>query len=100
MASKAVWQDRVRRWRNSGVTGRAFCEREGLKQGSLRHWAWVIDREARGASAPKSKFVELTAAVSVPASPFEVKLRNGHRVRVPARFDGAALEKLLTLLVR
>ena len=37
---RAEWAKRVRQWRHSGQTARAFAASIGVKSGSLTHWAW------------------------------------------------------------
>ena len=98
-AGRTEWRERVARWRASGVTARTFCEREGLNVSTLRHWAWVLDRDARG-EGQSVEFVEVSPSQAARNEGFVVELRTGDRITVPARFDRAELEKLLSLLVR
>src|SRR5712692_3319933 len=88
----------------SGLSGREFAGEIGVKEGTLRHWKWYLDRlrTRRAATTPsrRAQFVELiapttqTSAMSgIVASPepFELVLGNGLRIRIPARFDPDAL---------
>jgi len=104
----------VRRWRRSGRTAREFAESAGVNAGTLAYWAWRLKREGeakdRGAGSLKrrrrqqsiapmgeSSFVELI--VDRPEDGrFELELGDGRRLRIPPRFDGAALGRLLTVL--
>jgi hypothetical protein len=105
MASAAEqWAKRVRQLEQSGLSLRAFAEREGLKAGSLSFWKWKLGQEhgrsdGAEATAPVS-FVELRAEAGVasPGQPFEVELRSGRRVRVAAGFDAAELARLVVVL--
>jgi len=108
MASRrAEWAERVRRWRQSGLSARAFAESIGVKSGSLTHWAWRLGREQAGRralrrrpvlhGAARARFVEvLTEGLDAPH--FELVLGNGRRLHIPARFEAAALERLLAVL--
>ncbi len=98
------WAKRVARLERSGLSIRAFAEREGLKAGSLSFWKWKVGRKSgrRGAvpEAEPVRFIELRAeaAAQPTAQPFEVELRSGRRVRVTAGFDAAELARLVVVL--
>lgn len=104
-AAAARWGKRVERLERSGLSVRTFAAREGLKAGSLSFWKWKLAQGQRPRAAPVSpiKFVELTAAPAVTVAPaagagFEVVLRAGRTVRVPAGFDAAELGRLVVAL--
>ena len=102
---RAEWAQRVGQWRRSGLTAKAFARSAGVNAGSLTHWVWRLERDARRASvagqaggAPlAAALVELTAAGGADAR-FELELGSGWRLRIPATFDAAALARLLTVL--
>lgn len=102
---RAEWAERVGQWRRSGLTAKAFARLAGVKAGSLTHWAWRLGRDARrggtglqAAEAPRpSALVEITPAGGAD-EPFELEVRSGWRLRIPASFDAAALVRLLTVL--
>ncbi len=108
MARRDEWAKRIERWAASGLSGREFASEIGVKEGTLRHWKWYLDRlRTRQAAAPASRraqFVELiaptnrttaTSGIVVSPEPFELVLGNGLRIRVPSRFDADALHRLL-----
>jgi len=71
----------------------------GINERSLYWWTWRLKvRDTAAASVTPLTFVEMTSAVS--REPFEVVLDARVRVRVPADFDSASLERLLDLLGR
>jgi transposase-like protein len=96
------WQSRVDRWSASGLTAEQFAAREGVSPHSLSWWKWQLRKRGRNAAArsPEICFVALQEAPEAVAAaePFEVLLATGHRVRVPARFDTAALARLVEAL--
>src|SRR5262249_8622003 len=111
--SREVWAKRVDRWKESGLTAAEFAAEMGINPRTLTHWKWHLGAEAaRGredTSRPQAappKFVEVVAAPTAIApdaaaqktEPLEVVLRDGLVVRVPARFDQAALRRLLVAL--
>ena len=72
----------------------------GLGASSLKNWKWKLGVEARQAASGPG-FVEVVAALTPPVSDsFEVVLVDGVVVRVPSKFDGAALAKLLEVVGR
>ncbi len=96
--NEAVWRQRSRRFRKSGLTVVAFCRSEGVSAPSFYRWrkrlAQRNGRRSPAAKRPRESFVpvRLAAALApVPAeSPVEIFLPNGVRVRVPGG-DLAAL---------
>jgi transposase len=110
-ATREVWADRVRRWKQSGLTAAAYAERTGINANTLRHWSWELGKSARrrrGARARRTAptFVEVLAGVTqrppesvvVFAEPFELVLRDGVRLRIAPSFDAAALRRLLDVV--
>ena len=107
-ASPEEWRSRIERWRGSGLTAEKFAAEVGLNAGTLKFWAYKLNkakREASGEVAPSKKmrtaaassFVEVRTASE---SCFEIELENGRRLRVPTGFEAKALERLLGLLER
>jgi hypothetical protein len=41
---EAVWADRVRRWKSSGMTGQEFAAREGVSANRLHVWSGRLQR--------------------------------------------------------
>lgn len=92
------------RWVRSGLTAEEFAQREGIRAATLRHWRWQLGtcRGDRGvARGREPKFVEIVVphgAAGADGEGFEVALGNGTRVRIPQRFDGDGLRRLLEIL--
>lgn len=86
----------------SGKTLAAFAHDKGMSGSRLGWWKKKFSkhRAGSGAQAPAA-FVPVRvkpALAPVGAAPFEVVLRCGHTLRVPAGFDAAALRRLLAAL--
>ena len=105
---RAEWAERVDRWRRRGLTAKEFARSVGVNAGTLAYWACRLGRErhVRGDArqragvslpAPEAAFVELVTAGGGD-SRFELDLSRGRRLRIPASFDPAALERLLGVL--
>lgn len=100
--TREVWAKRVERWVDSGLSAREFAAETGVNANTLAHWRWRLGAEAsrppaKAAPSPV-RFVELAAAPDVGAPAFELVLAGGRTVRVPPRFDGAELARLVQVL--
>jgi hypothetical protein len=110
---REVWEKRVERWREGGLTAEDFAAEVGCKAGSLRHWKYKLASEKRRQhenAGPKAKpgakeppqvaFVELLrqpdAQTSSPDA-IEVVLC-GATVRVRPGFDETTLMRLCAVL--
>ena len=77
-----------RQWRESGLTQREFCEREGIALPTFSYWR---AKELNGELITKSKvtspvttFTEVVVAQpSVQSSAIEITYPNGIHVRIP-----------------
>jgi len=110
--SRAEWQKRIERWRDSGLSAEEFAAELGINVGTLRHWKYFLAKEGNGVRAQKqgarrrkpASFVEVSpAAMSVAPSSstvsFELEI-GGRRVRIPAQFEAEALSRLIAVLER
>ena|SRR5947209_5191337 len=91
------WRRRIQQWQQSGLSVPAFCRLHDLAPASFYAWRRLI--EQRDAAAGPFVAVQVIAADEPPAEqPFEVVLPGGRTLRVPPRFDQAALRQLLAVL--
>jgi putative transposase len=86
--SESAWREIVARQEQSGLTVQEFCEREGLKAGSLYGWRVRLRQEPAGKSAappicagagakkPSDQFIDL-GAIDASRGRFEVRLDLG-----------------------
>jgi hypothetical protein len=85
----------------SGLSLWAYARERGISYQRLAHWRRrVRGKSARGGSrrAKPPVFVEAFARSEGAEGRFEVELRSGTRIVVPARFDAGALRALLAAL--
>jgi transposase len=116
-AKEKLWRATIRRHQESGLSVRAFCEREGLKDGNFLRWRRELDRRDREKTPelpklaikeptePRKSPVFLPVHVvdadhlpSRPAPPIEIVLDGGQTVRVPTGFDPRTLGDILAVL--
>jgi len=98
---QARWLELIRRWQQSQMTVREFCQRHHVSEASFFSWRRVLRERGLLPDAPlqadTAPFVKLTVTPSPAASAVEVVL--GQRVlRVRPGFDANMLLELVRLL--
>ena len=81
--TREVWEKRVARWRESGLTAKEFAAEVGVNAQTLGYWGWRLKQgkaAARGrrpkVTAPTAQWVEVVAATDplprppTPTSPY------------------------------
>lgn len=98
------WSRHVRSWRQSGESAREYCERRGLKVGSLRYWSSRIRRDlnekltaAAAAPAPTVKMARVVRELP-PRRPGISIAMGAFRVDVGPEFDEGVLGRVLDVL--
>jgi hypothetical protein len=109
------WRRTIRQQQPSGLTVRAFCLREELKDGAFRWWRQALARRDREASAMTRadrdgkpteaapaflpvRLIDLDAVSPQSTPPIEIVLPTGSTVRVPSGFDPRTLGEVLAVL--
>jgi len=86
----AQWRGTVGRWRDSGVSGAAFCQDEGLREWQFRYWVKrIVELDDPGAGF---------ARVAASGSGLRLALPGGLRLEVDPGFDDATLKRFLAAL--
>jgi hypothetical protein len=112
-AKERHWRRLVRRWEQSGLSVREFCDWQSLSEPSFYGWRRELAgrdpdpvcREAKAARrvTPAEQFVPVRVLSDEPAAfgsvpVVEVHLPSGVRLRVPAGFDRRTLADVLAAL--
>lgn len=114
-AREMFWRRTIRRQQQSGLTIRAFCRREELKDWTFRWWRQELGRrdqqpvtDPRGVgkdqfaeASPVFLPVHVVGQEAVPSQlppPIEIVLPTGPTLRVPGGFDPITLRAILTIL--
>jgi hypothetical protein len=91
------WRQHIEQQRSSGLSVRDYCDAHDLTESSFYLWRRTLaerDRESTPAFVP----VVITDAPRVEASPIEIRLAGGQRVRVRAGCDRKLLADVLAVL--
>ncbi len=97
------WQQRLKSYKESGLSIEIFCLREGVSKSTFHRWVrqlrdgipepMVAEKAARerAESAEGASFVP----ISLKASPVEIELPNGGMVRLPLGVGQAVLVEVI-----
>ena len=117
VGAEAVWRERFKRFQSSGMTVKAFCEREGVSAWNFHAWKRRLGlasgrsrsrrkpasrpkarsrREAAGQPEEKPLFVPVTIEPVASVSEVRIELPGGAVVHVPSGAD----ERLVALCIR
>ena len=96
--AKAVWRERLARYRSSGITVQEFCRQEQVSTASFYAWKRRLGQHNGNSPLDRQQtplFVPLELK-SVPATEVRIILPGGAVVHVPHDVD----ERLLTCCIR
>ena len=97
-ATRQRWQQRLERFRRSGLAVPAFCDREGISTASFYSWRRRLQQDPTPPAADTPRLVPVRL-VSPPAkAPVEVLLPSGLVLRLSPDSDLAWLRQVLPLL--
>jgi hypothetical protein len=102
-ANAELWSDRVRRWKESGLTAAEFAVQEGLSRPqALSWWAHRLSRSAKARKPAALKLVRVEPVVlesGVATREGGVEIRCGdYRIDVRAGFDETTLRRVLAVM--
>jgi transposase len=96
------WRDLIACWQRSGLSVRAFCQRQRLAVPSFYAWRRTLrQRDGRVQPAPAPvTFLPVQVRHDAPYQPLplELVLAHGRCLRIPPGFDPAHLRALLRAL--
>ena len=92
---EAFWRKTFSDRLQSGLSIRAFCEREGLSEPTYHYWRRELKKRDAAKTAETSF---LPVEVQFPATPIEIVFSHGTTVRVGNGCDRTTLETVLAVL--
>jgi hypothetical protein len=97
-ATRQLWQQRLERFRHSGLTVLAFCDREGLSLTSFYAWRRRLQRHATPPAPDAPRLVPVRLITPTVSAPVELLLPSGSVLRLTPDTDLLWLRQLLPLL--
>jgi len=101
MARASEWSERVKDWRQSGLTARAYAKERGWSWQSLRYWSSELGKRQRlpaGAPSPRApRMVRVRATERRESAGFTLRV-NGAELDVRSGFDAGLLREVLSAL--
>lgn len=108
---EAYWVGTVQAWRYSGLSGKAYCKRQGLSYWTFRWWKRELGRRGKrpdpgsGQGSPVEEpcdpsqvpFLPITV-VSTSRAVLMLSVSDRYRVEIPRGFDSETLERVLSIL--
>jgi len=91
------WQHQIRTWRTSGLSQRAYCQKNGLSEYRFSKWKRRLVKDNID-----SHFVRVSLPAHLPdpikRCVLHVYAPNGFRVDISEEFDSELLKKILAVL--
>jgi len=97
-ATRQRWQQRLERFRRSGLAVPAFCDREGISAASFYTWRRRLQHDPAPAAADNPRLVPVRLVPPPANAPVEVLLPSGLVLRLSPDCDLAWLRQVLPLL--
>ncbi len=106
--TEAVWRERLGRFHDSGLTAKAFCEREGVSYSNFHAWKRRLgsgrtQSPSRGSANRLEKeplFVPVSVTPKAAAAEVRIVLPGGAVVHVPLEADERVLASVIEAAAR
>ena len=92
-----LWSDRVRSWRQSGLSQRVYCEQHQLVLGTFVYWRCRLKKLETGEPADKPRFLPITIKQQSDTS-LTLLIDDRHRLEIRPDFDPDFLSKVVLAL--
>ena len=96
-STRQLWQQRLERFRDGGLTTSAFCDREGISPASFYAWRRRLQGDPAPNTADVARLVPVRLVTPSAGAPVELVLPSGLVLRLPPDTDLAWLRQLLPL---
>ena len=96
-STRQLWQQRLERFRDGGLTTSAFCDREGISPASFYAWRRRLQGDPAPNTADVARLVPVRLVTPSAGAPVELVLPSGAVLRLSPDTDLAWLRQLLPL---
>jgi hypothetical protein len=97
-AVRRAWQQRLQRFRASGLTVPAFCDREGISTASFYAWRRRLEHDATPGGPEAPHLIPVRLVPPPVSAPVELLLPSGVVLRLSPDTDLAWVRQMLSLL--
>jgi hypothetical protein len=97
-ATQQLWQQRLQRFRDSGLSVIAFCDREGVSTAAFYAWRRRLRLDLAPPAPDTTRLVPVRLVTPPASAPVELLLPSGLVLRLSPDCDLAWLRQLLPLL--
>jgi hypothetical protein len=99
---REYWNDQVQSWHSSGLTQKAYCEREGLSLERFGCWKRRLDRETHvgGGAMVAVPARVVSSALFASRSALGLVVNERYRLEIPDTFSPSTLEAVIQVLNR
>jgi hypothetical protein len=94
----ARWRRLLQHWETSGLGVRAFCDRQKIPEAQFWWWRRRLSEQVKAAKAPAFVPVTIVETTTSTSAAIDIKLTNGHRLRVRAGCDRRLLAEVVAVL--
>ena len=96
-SKRVLWQQRITAWQASGLSQKAWCEREQIPLSSLGYWRKRLRNDESGSDESASpRFIPVSLTES--ASPVTIRMGGSMTIEISAGIDRGLLRDLLSVL--
>ena len=96
-STRQLWQQRLERFRDSGLTTSAFCDRAGISPASFYAWRRRLRHDPAPPASDSPRLVPVRLVTPPAGAPVELVLPSGAVLRLSPDTDLAWLRQLLPL---
>jgi hypothetical protein len=100
-AKHARWRRLLQKWQGSGLGVRAFCDRQKIPEAQFWWWRRRLAEQGEPLeeqAAPAFVPVTIVGAATSLSAAIDIKLTNGHRLRVRSGCDRGLLADVVAVL--
>lgn len=97
-AKRRYWRDRLREWKESGLSQVAYCARNNLSRDSFNYWKRKLKAAGESARFVEVAILKPSATVLTRRSPLRLRITDAYWIEIERDFDRESLNRLIDVL--